>query len=593
MLFAGLIFITNFFWLKFAYFLIIISVASVYPMRTVIILSLLTPCLGLRNFLLGENRVDEASFFFFFMVTAVFTAFVFGRLRRDKEKAVSSLDTIKDHALTIAHNSGMQSLSSDEIMSHYFASMLKTDEEIGELLNTIKHAVFADSATLFIPQGASFSVRCSTAEKGNIIITGKGVIPRCIRDKKTFSSADVKETGLDLGYIKNGKVSSVIAVPVKDGMTTVGVLAVDSSRFQAFSETEKNTVEMFASHLVRILERERIYLMVKRDIFRLEILKEGSSNLVSSLDVAVIVKKLCEGAEKIASERVFFFLSGEDGFKLIYRTGVIAGGGMTAFDLKGTFIDMVVKNKQPIYMSDMTGYRNPVLPFKTDNVRSILVIPMLYKDKLLGLFVILSERKDSIDTFQIDMLKVMCNQASTSIANAQLHAEIEKMARTDGLTGLFNHRLFQEKLAEELMRLNRFSEPLSVLLTDIDYFKKVNDTYGHPVGDLVLKGVSRIIRETIRDIDIPARYGGEEFAVILPGTGGEGAKQIAERLRKTIMETSFAADGKTFKVTISVGLSTSPSDAIAKEELIEKADQALYHAKHHGRNRSVRWGDTR
>jgi diguanylate cyclase (GGDEF)-like protein len=170
-----------------------------------------------------------------------------------------------------------------------------------------------------------------------------------------------------------------------------------------------------------------------------------------------------------------------------------------------------------------------------------------------------------------------------------LHAEIETLATTDGLTGLYNHRRFQEKLSEEFKRLSRYSSPVSLILSDIDYFKKVNDTYGHPVGDLVLKGVSEIIREEIRDMDVPARYGGEEFAVILPGTDAEGVKNIAERLRKAVMDKTFFADDKSLKVTMSLGIATAPVDAKSKEELIEKADQALYNAKHSGRNRSVLW----
>jgi diguanylate cyclase (GGDEF)-like protein len=163
------------------------------------------------------------------------------------------------------------------------------------------------------------------------------------------------------------------------------------------------------------------------------------------------------------------------------------------------------------------------------------------------------------------------------------------MAATDGLTGLFNHRKFQEELADEFKRMKRFAEPISLVLADIDYFKKVNDTYGHPVGDLVLKGVASVIRETIRDIDIPARYGGEEFAVVLPGTSGEGAKNIAERLRRKVKENPFSANGRQIEVSVSIGIATSPSDAKSKEELIEKADQALYYAKHNGRDQSMLW----
>jgi diguanylate cyclase (GGDEF)-like protein len=165
------------------------------------------------------------------------------------------------------------------------------------------------------------------------------------------------------------------------------------------------------------------------------------------------------------------------------------------------------------------------------------------------------------------------------------------MAVTDGLTGLFNHRTFQEKLSGEFRRMQRLAGPLSLLLIDIDFFKKINDAYGHPAGDEVLRGIAAVIRETIRNIDIPARYGGEEFAAILLGTNHEGARKMAERLRKTISEKTFSLDGKEVVVTVSIGAATSPYDTGGREELVEKADQALYHAKRSGRNRCVLWSE--
>ena len=113
------------------------------------------------------------------------------------------------------------------------------------------------------------------------------------------------------------------------------------------------------------------------------------------------------------------------------------------------------------------------------------------------------------------------------------------------------------------------------------------------MGDLVLKGVSKILQHEIRDIDIAARYGGEEFVVILPGTDSISARNIAERLRKEIMAETFTSGGRNLKVTVSIGIATVPAEARTKEELIEKTDQALYHAKHNGRNQSVNWGTIR
>jgi diguanylate cyclase (GGDEF)-like protein len=588
LIYAGFNITLNLAWLKLAYFPFIIIVSAFYSLKVVIPFSFLIPLLQLRTFFVKGTFMEEMAFSFFLVLTAGMSSLICRRLRDEKRKAVSELEKIRDSAREIGQETEMGSLDSDEVISHYFAAMLNTDEEITDLLQTIRQAVLADSANFLVPNDASFTLRCSTGDKGDVIITGTGIVSACLRDKKPFLSGDLNEKTTEVGYIKNMKISSLIVIPIMDASVSIGLLTVDSSRYQAFSETDRNTVQMFSKQLVRILERERVYMMMKRDVSGLKILKEGSSSLATSLDIDVIIKKLCGVAETIASSRVFFFLQDPRGFELKHNSGVF-NSEKKRFHFRGTIVNFAIENKQRHYVSDTTEYRVPIMPFETKNIRSVVAVPMLYENELLGLFVMLSEKRDFLDTFQIGLLEVLCNQASISMANAQLHAEIEKLATTDGLTGLYNHRRFQENLTEELKRLNRNSSPVSLMLTDIDYFKKVNDNYGHPVGDTVLKGVSKIIREEIRDMDIPARYGGEEFAVILPGTDSEGARNIAERLRKAVMDTTFSADGKSLKITISIGIATAPVDAKGKEELVEKTDKALYHAKHNGRNQSVIW----
>ena len=411
-----------------------------------------------------------------------------------KEKLFQHLEKIKSSAREIGQETEMGSLDSDEVISHYFAAMLKTDEEIKDLLQTIRQAVLADSANLLVPDDASFTLRCSTGEKGDIIITGRGIVSACLRDKKPFFSGDLNEKTTEVGYIKNMKISSLIVIPIMDASVSIGLLTVDSSRYQAFSETDRDTVQMFAKQLVRILERERVYMMMKRDSLRTEDPERGkfkSRDLTGYRCYHKKIMRRCGDYRPVP--RCFFSCRIPRGSNL-NTIPEFSTAKRNRFHFRGTIVNFAIENKQRHYVSDTTEYRVPIMPFETKNIRSVIAVPMLYENELLGLFVMLSEKRDFLDTFQIGMLEVLCNQASISIANAQLHAEIEKLATTDGLTGLYNHRRFQEKLSEEFKRLNRQSSPVSLMLTDIDYFKKVNDTYGHPVGDLVLKGVSKIIR---------------------------------------------------------------------------------------------------
>ena len=591
LVFAGVIDASGLSWLKLVYFPFIIAMTRFYGMKIIIPLSILVPFNALRSFTINrENIVWETAFSLFLILTSVVASYIFSLVRNEKEKAVGELEKIKAGARDRTQDTEMESLGSDELISHYFASKIKANEEIQELLHAIKHAVFADAAHFFEPQGDTFFLRCSTDDKGKVIVTGKGVLAACLRERKPFFSGEVNEKNIEVGYIKDIRILSVIAIPVMEGSTPVGLLTVDTSRYHAFNEPEQKTVKMFSGQIAKILERERVYNIIKHDITALRIIKEFSSSLATSIHYDDVINKLCHYSHQAFSGDAFFFEHGIQGFQVKHFPDEISGP--KEIDFRGTLAGLAIENRHKEYVSDIKQFVMKVLPlqFKTEEARSAIAVPLFFEGGLIGVFGMLSKQKEFLDSRQISLVEVMCNQAATSIANAKMHAEIERMATTDGLTGLYNHRVFQQKLTEELKRSERHDTPLSLLLTDIDFFKKVNDTYGHPVGDFVLKGVSRILQNEIRDIDIAARYGGEEFVVILPGTDSLGAKNIAERLRKAIMAETFSSDNRTLKVTTSIGIATVPADARTKEELIEKTDQALYHAKHNGRNQSVNWG---
>ena len=174
--------------------------------------------------------------------------------------------------------------------------------------------------------------------------------------------------------------------------------------------------------------------------------------------------------------------------------------------------------------------------------------------------------------------------------NVQLHSANEKLAELsvrDELTGLYNHRFLQEKMTEEFARATRYHHPLSCLMIDIDHFKMINDTHGHPVGDQVLRELGKFFMTHLRQADTVARYGGEEFMILLPHVGYEGADILADRLRKKIIDLSFTtSSGLPFKVSVSIGLASYPEDPVdRKETLLFYADKALYRAKGSGRNR--------
>ena len=175
--------------------------------------------------------------------------------------------------------------------------------------------------------------------------------------------------------------------------------------------------------------------------------------------------------------------------------------------------------------------------------------------------------------------------AVNKIAQQQANKQLQNLSRTDHLTGLFNRGYWELRLIQEFKRFDRYDNPSSLIMLDIDHFKKINDNYGHTVGDEAIRCVSRIIKEQIRDLDIAGRYGGEEFGVILTNTNGDGACVIAERLRGVIEKQTVYAEGHEIKFTISLGVAELNEHMHDHRAWIEKADQALYKSKESGRNK--------
>ncbi len=213
----------------------------------------------------------------------------------------------------------------------------------------------------------------------------------------------------------------------------------------------------------------------------------------------------------------------------------------------------------------------------------IIAVPMVAHESVLGLIYVLSANLGtSISEANVRFFEVMASTAANALRNAQLFEEVEHRARTDFLTGLPNHRFFQATLTVELGRAQRHNHPLSLLIIDLDFLKEVNDRFGHPSGDVVIRTIAETIRGSCREIDFAARYGGEEFTVILPETPLAGAIQVADRIRERIASEQFPGIGN---ITASIGVSNYPVNALSKEDLIRVADQALYIAKNGGRDR--------
>ena len=224
---------------------------------------------------------------------------------------------------------------------------------------------------------------------------------------------------------------------------------------------------------------------------------------------------------------------------------------------------------------------------KLFNTTKYLAYPLIIRDTPIG--VTLLADIDSVKEKDEKIIKQYLNQFEISYDKALLHKKIKDLAIRDGLTGLYNRRYFNERLELEIQTAKRVQHPLSLIFFDIDHFKKYNDINGHPMGDMLLRGIGSILQQTSRTTDIPCRYGGEEFCIILTHTNIEGAMIKAEKLRKLVDETVFPNQEKqpSGNLTISIGVSEVPSHAEDATKLLSLADEALYQAKEGGRNRVV------
>jgi diguanylate cyclase (GGDEF)-like protein len=394
-------------------------------------------------------------------------------------------------------------------------------------------------------------------------------------------------------------VGALLAVPIVErGGLMRGVLVADRLAAEPFNENDERVLTSIAAEVLRAMEVERVmgYIRKNRDekdqFFRAieELNRAGSPDQVflAVLESARQIASLDFSAVTLVSEE-----NGKRSHRIARMTGVTAQGraleGKVFADNNG-LVANVVRYGAPLPGREVAAMDRQIIFDDDTQVRglsALKIFPLVAGDRILGTLVAGSRKKAAFDGDSLRMLEVIAMQAAQAVLRAQLYEQMETMATTDGLTGLLNHRTFQTRFDEALATARRYSRKCALILTDVDHFKSVNDTYGHPMGDAVLKGVARILREKARDTDLVARYGGEEFAIVMPETDARGAQVIAERIREAIMAEVFPTDQGPLKITLSLGIATFPDSGSEKQLLIDLADQCLYHAKRNGRNQSV------
>jgi len=265
------------------------------------------------------------------------------------------------------------------------------------------------------------------------------------------------------------------------------------------------------------------------------------------------------------------------------------GGSRTEEDYTTGAVSNCITSRKPINIKQVREDRRYLENLA--GTRSELAIPMIVQEKVVGAFDIQSPVPARFTSESQKTIIALANHAATAVENAILHSRILSLARKDKLTSLGNLRYFEEKLEEEFRRTDRSNFPFSLIMMDIDDFKNYNDSWGHPMGNTLLKTVVKAMNTAIREVDVLIRYGGEEFVCILPFTGEQEAAEIAERIRKRVIESSYviphSEQQPLGKVSISLGVSTYLTDVGDRNMLLKYADQRMYMAKRAGKNKVV------
>ncbi|MGW8250098.1 MAG: diguanylate cyclase [Anaerolineales bacterium] len=317
--------------------------------------------------------------------------------------------------------------------------------------------------------------------------------------------------------------------------------------------------------------------------------------LLSTLDSEALLGQILDAAISAvpAAEKGTLHLIARDTGQLELRASIgYADPRIQKFSYSESsgYVARAVRERQPLIFHDtrdeIPNPRRELIP-EVSAIRSAIVAPLKLNERLLGAVCLESSAPSAFSDTDLRLLVSIAVTATNAIYNAELHAEVQKLAITDALTGLYNRRGLLELGEREIERSFRFNHPLTAIMLDVDHLKDVNDRYGHYAGDQVLRSIAGCCEKQLRKVDIIGRYGGDEFVILLPETQMRLGSMIAERIRRSVSEVRLPSGNGRIQISVSQGIAGLTTDITSLEALIDKADAALYSAKNSGRNQSV------
>ncbi len=419
---------------------------------------------------------------------------------------------------------------------------------------------------------------------GEIPVTS-GITGRVARSGRPELVVDVRQ---DPDHVaRNYEVGSKAAVPITQEGTVVGVLAAEGSVVRPVTSRTLSLLSSFAEQLGVALRNASMFAELRRTHDELQVLFEAAKAVSGTLDTRTLLDSLVSVAcRSFGYETGALLMVDPEGGDLTVEAAYGYGESVLGTRLPGGvgLSGWVAMSGSQLVVDDVS---QDLRYYSADpRIRSELVVPLIAEGKVVGVFNVGSARLAAFGPRDLHLLATLASYAVIAIQNARLYEQARRLAVTDGLTELYNHRYFYEALERLFERSRRDVQPLALIMLEIDRFKHYNDTYGHKFGDHALREVAGLLRRGSRPSDIVARYGGDEFMVVLPGATKSAAMETAERLRRSVEAHPLVpSEGTIATVTISVGVSAYPDDAQTVGALVEAVDQAQYVSKRLGGNR--------
>lgn len=477
---------------------------------------------------------------------------------------------------------------------------ISAELEISRLLETIlKRAVSLLEAAggelgLYDPEADDLEIVASynlgKDYTGTRMRMGEGVIgrsaetlqPLIISNYKGWQDRSLKYTDEDW--------QSVMASPLMVHGHLVGAISiVDTDTQRQFSANDLQLLTMFAQQAAIAVENARLYQEAKVALDRRAVLHRASQEVVTSIfDPEQIYSAIHQAAGQLMLVESFVIALLDDSEQEIDAVYLIDRGERTPPFHTPTGVGlsgMVIKSGESVYIPDHNKDDWDGVHFGTlENSRSILAVPLRAGDRVIGMLAAQSYKPNAYTTEDKLLLELLAAHAGVALENSRLVKEIQWLADTDPLLGIYNRRRLFEEGNREVERFRRFEHPFSAIMIDLDHFKQINDSFGHAVGDQVLIALTHLLQEQIRDIDVLGRYGGEEIVILLPETTLQGGVQVAERLRQQVESLPIQTDRGKLRITVSAGVAEFRLTIPDLATLLDRADSAMYLAKQSGRN---------